>query len=77
MSSVQHCQASAVLAGRDTFAWFNIATRWVQRVRAHWRARRERRELLDFLAVDYRAAADIGITHCEAQALSQRPFWRA
>jgi uncharacterized protein YjiS (DUF1127 family) len=42
-----------------------------------WRLhRRQRKELLDFLASDHRAAADLGITPYEAQQYFDRPFWR-
>jgi uncharacterized protein YjiS (DUF1127 family) len=54
-------------------AVFNVvaATVWI------WRRRREeRQELLDYLASDHRAAADIGVTGCEAQSWSRRPFWQ-
>jgi uncharacterized protein YjiS (DUF1127 family) len=40
-----------------------------------WRLhRRQRKELLDFLASDHRAAADLGITPYEAQQYFDRPF---
>jgi uncharacterized protein YjiS (DUF1127 family) len=42
-----------------------------------WRLhRQQRRELLDYLASDHRAAADIGITPYEAQQYVDRPFRR-
>jgi uncharacterized protein YjiS (DUF1127 family) len=37
---------------------------------------RERQQLLDFLANDHRAAADIGSTYPDAEEWAQRPFWR-
>ena len=43
-----------------------------------WRLhRRQRRELLDYLASDHRAAADIGITPYEARQYFDRPFRRS
>lgn len=45
-------------------------------VRACWQRQRERRELFAFIASDYRAAADIGVTYDEALSRSRRPFWR-
>jgi uncharacterized protein YjiS (DUF1127 family) len=39
--------------------------------------RRQRLELLDYMANDHRAAADIGITGYEARHWSERPIWRA
>jgi uncharacterized protein YjiS (DUF1127 family) len=42
-----------------------------------WRSRyRQRKELLNFLATDHRAAADIGITRYDATQWLDRPFWR-
>jgi hypothetical protein len=35
---------------------------------------RQRRELIDHMASDRRAAADIGMTGCEARSWSERPF---
>jgi uncharacterized protein YjiS (DUF1127 family) len=40
-----------------------------------WRLhRQQRRELLDYLASDHRAAADMGITPYEARQYFDRPF---
>jgi hypothetical protein len=41
-----------------------------------WMRQLQRQELFDYIASDYRAAADIGITSGEARSWSQRPFWR-
>lgn len=49
------------------------AVKWVVACR---RRQRERRELLDFMAGDHRAAADMGITAYDARSWAERPFWR-
>jgi uncharacterized protein YjiS (DUF1127 family) len=41
------------------------------------RRRRDRYELLCYLAADHRAAADIGIDRSNACEWAERPFWRA
>lgn len=42
-----------------------------------WHRRRQlRQELLDYLAMDHRAAADIGISRSSAREWAARPFWR-
>jgi uncharacterized protein YjiS (DUF1127 family) len=37
---------------------------------------RQRQELFDYMAVDYRAAADIGIADNDARDWARRPLWR-
>ncbi|HYA05652.1 MAG TPA: hypothetical protein VEF90_07145 [Xanthobacteraceae bacterium] len=68
------------LVDRDSEAAFAMAWRaFADRIIAGWRMyrmrRRHRRELLDYLASDHRAAADIGVTPCEAKLWAERPFW--
>jgi uncharacterized protein YjiS (DUF1127 family) len=62
-------------------ALFGVAQRaWAARIFASLRVylmrRRQRSELLDYLATDHRAAADIGVTSYEAKLWAERPFWR-
>jgi len=57
-------------------AWRAWAERIVAGLRAYRMRRRHRRELLDYLASDHRAAADLGITAYEARLWSERPFRR-
>jgi len=69
------------LVHRDSEAAFGMASRaFADRIVAGWRMyrmrRRHRRELLDYLASDHRAAADLGITAYEARLWSERPFRR-
>lgn len=47
------------------------------RIWTFWTRQQQRQELLDYIASDYRAAADVGITSGEARSWPQRPFWRA
>jgi len=69
------------LVHRDSEAAFGMASRaFADRIVAGWRMyrmrRRHRRELLDYLASDHRAAADIGVTPNDARIWAERPFWR-
>jgi uncharacterized protein YjiS (DUF1127 family) len=41
------------------------------------RRRQQRRELLDFMTIDHRAAADMGVAVNDAREWAYRPFWRA
>jgi uncharacterized protein YjiS (DUF1127 family) len=53
---------------------------WQQMIRhwADWRMQqRQLQEFRSFLANDHRAAADIGITSCEAQRLLSGSLWGA
>jgi uncharacterized protein YjiS (DUF1127 family) len=47
------------------------------RVRVYFKRRRERQELLEYIASDPRAASDLGINMDTARDWSRRPFWRA
>ncbi len=44
-------------------------------IRTWARRQRQRQELLDYMAVDHRAAADIGLTDNDARDWAGRPFW--
>ena len=72
----------AAFAGNRSFAWSALRKRLlagsVSRSARIWLKRwRDRRELLDYLAMDHRAAADLGIDRSNAREWAQRPFWRA
>jgi uncharacterized protein YjiS (DUF1127 family) len=45
-------------------------------VRTWWKRHQSRQELLDYIAQDHRAAADMGTTRAEAEDWARRPFWR-
>jgi hypothetical protein len=49
----------------------------VARIRIALERRKQHRELLDYMASDYRAAADMGITGYEARNWYEPPFRRA
>jgi hypothetical protein len=55
-------------AGR-TFSLRAALSRVVERLRAAHQYRKQRQELIDYLASDHRAASDLGITICEARRL--------
>jgi uncharacterized protein YjiS (DUF1127 family) len=48
----------------------------VETVKTWARRRRQRQELLDYIAVDHRAAADIGISGTNTLDWAKRRFWR-
>ena len=78
MSCIPHSESAIAVAER-IFSRPELlarAMRAVSLVRTWSNRRRQRRELLDYIASDHRVAADIGITGCEARNWSQRPFWR-
>jgi uncharacterized protein YjiS (DUF1127 family) len=77
MSCYLQDEAAAAFPERRSASWHMLFTHTVDRMRAVLDRRRQRQELLDYLASDPRAAADLGISSCEARNLSRRPFWRA
>jgi uncharacterized protein YjiS (DUF1127 family) len=67
---------AAVATPAQFYAWsklLNAAVIWMRTCR---RRQRERQELLDYVASDHRAAADIGITVYDARNWANQPFWR-
>jgi uncharacterized protein YjiS (DUF1127 family) len=77
MSHVLHGENVAASAHRRPFSWRALLARLAATTQI-WRSRqRQRRELLDFLATDHRAASDLGINRGEAREWVDRPFWRA
>ena len=58
-------------------SWRVVANRIATLIWIFWMRRQQRQELLGYIASDYRATADIGITSGEARGWSQQPFWRA
>ena len=41
-----------------------------------WKRHQSRQELLNYIAQDHRAAADMGTTRADAEDWARRPFWR-
>jgi len=76
MSCHPHTGSPAAFAARRWFSWRALFDGVIDSVRACRRRRRQRQELLDYLASDHRAVADIGMTAYDARAWSARPFWR-
>jgi hypothetical protein len=48
----------------------------LERIRTSIKRRRERRELLDYIASDHRAAADLGISVSAMHRWPRYHFWR-
>jgi len=67
---------ASALAKRRSLPWLAFLDGIVELARTCRRRREQRRELLEYLALDHRAAADIGITGQEARNWAERPFWR-
>ena len=65
-------------AGANPFITSSVprAPRLLNLVRTWFKRRRSRRELLNYIAQDHRAAADMGTTRTDAEDWARRPFWR-
>jgi uncharacterized protein YjiS (DUF1127 family) len=77
MSNYSNSESVGTFAEVRAPSWRVIASRIAAPMWTFWTQRQQRQELLDYIASDYRASADIGITSGEARGWSQRPFWRA
>ena len=75
MSGSVQGEASAVVAPVQTLSVPARCRRAMAWLRSCRQRRREREELLAFMAADHRAAADIGVTTYEAMNWSKQPFW--
>jgi len=77
MSHYVHGRSRAVY-GRQRWSipWRAFASGAVDAARIWMRRRRQRQELIVFLAIDHRAASDMGVTHNDARDWAERPFWR-
>jgi hypothetical protein len=62
-------QTSVAAAARQTFSLRSVFNRAVDGLRAAGQRRRQCQELIDYLASDHRAAADLGISPHEARDL--------
>jgi len=66
---------AAVVVRRQAWRPFIAAAAEMMRT---WSMRwRQRREFLDYVAFDHRAATDMGMTGSDARDWATRPFWRA
>jgi uncharacterized protein YjiS (DUF1127 family) len=76
MSHYLHGQSAAALRERWPVSWRMFFNNAIETMRIWARRRQHRQELLDYMSIDHRAAADLGITGNEAQDWAKRPFWR-
>ncbi len=76
MSRAFEVESVSAFAERPTFSLSALFRRMIETARIWRKRRRDRRELLDYLAVDYRVAADIGVNRSELREWAARPFWR-
>jgi uncharacterized protein YjiS (DUF1127 family) len=77
MSQYLDGESVAAFAESRSISWRAFVQRTIDTVRI-WRTRRkERDELLTYLAMDHRAGNDIGMDRTCAREWAERPFWRA
>ncbi|HTV35658.1 MAG TPA: hypothetical protein VMF12_04440 [Xanthobacteraceae bacterium] len=77
MSHYLDGETVAAFAESPSFSWRAFFKSAIDTVRIWHTRQRERQQLLDYLAMDHRAASDIGIDGSNAREWAQRPFWRA
>lgn len=76
MSCYLDGETGAAFTGSRTFSWCAFFKSLAGTARIWLQRRRERRELLDYLAMDHRASKDIGIDWSDAREWMERPFWQ-
>ncbi len=69
MSCYSQTETGAAFVARWTFSLRIVFNRIVDRFRVARDRRRQRRELIEYLASDHRAASDLGTTTYEARNL--------
>jgi uncharacterized protein YjiS (DUF1127 family) len=76
MSHYLHGNSAAALRQCRQVSWRmffqsadNMVRNWIKR-------RQQRQEFLDYMALDHRAAADIGLAANDARDWAERPFWQ-
>jgi hypothetical protein len=69
MSCSSRAETSDAFAARRTFSLRTVFNRIADRLRVARAHRRQRQELIEYLASDHRAAGDLGITMYEARNL--------
>jgi hypothetical protein len=69
MSWYSQTETSAAFAARRTSSLLTVFSRVIDRLRMAREHRRQRQELIEYLASDHRAAKDLGITISEARNL--------
>jgi uncharacterized protein YjiS (DUF1127 family) len=76
MSCYTERDAAAIVAPLRTLSRWALCREAVAWLRSCRQRQCERQQLLDYMAIDHRAAADIGVTCYEALEWANRPFWR-
>jgi uncharacterized protein YjiS (DUF1127 family) len=76
MSHYIHRESTATLAARPSFPWRTFFNNAAEVVGTWFRRRQQRQELRDYMAIDHRAAADMGVSANDARDWAERPFWR-
>ena len=77
MSQYLHGESVAAFAEGRSFSPRAFLQRAIDTIRIWRTRRRERDELLNYLAMDHRAGTDIGMDRTCARDWAERPFWRA
>jgi uncharacterized protein YjiS (DUF1127 family) len=75
----QYLDGESVAAFNESrsFSWRASFKRAGETVKIWLQRRRERQELLNYIAMDHRAGTDIGMDRSCAREWAERPFWRA
>jgi len=76
MSHYLHGETAAAFVERQRLAWRPFVTGAAATVRDCYARWRQRRELLDYMDIDHRAAADMGVAGSDARDWARRPFWQ-
>jgi uncharacterized protein YjiS (DUF1127 family) len=76
MSRTFDLESVSAFAQRPKVSLFAPFRKMIETVGIWLKRSQAREDLLDFLAKDYRAAADIGINRNDALEWAHRPFWR-
>jgi len=77
MSQYLRGESVAAFAESRSFSSRALLRRAIDTIRLWHRRRRERDELLNYIAMDHRAGSDIGMDRTCAREWAERPFWRA
>jgi uncharacterized protein YjiS (DUF1127 family) len=76
MSRYLDGESVAAFAGSRAVSWRALFKSITDVPRIWLTRQQERQELLDYLAMDHRAAMDIGIDRSDAREWAHRPFWQ-
>jgi uncharacterized protein YjiS (DUF1127 family) len=76
MSHYLRGNSAAALRQRRQISWRMFFQSADDVVRSWIKRRQQRQEFLDYMALDHRAAADIGLAANDARDWAERPFWQ-